>query len=202
MDEFITLTEYNWAFWVAGLFAIAEFLRWLFTNLDFFFKIISKVLKLFGIKITIKTRGTIEREKQEARLNSIEKSIAEIKDTSKHNVNMFLDHERQVVDRFTDIKDEIVSELNKLHAKVDSQSKEIAENRKESDETDRAMLRDRLNSGMRYFSQNKDEQGRVHISLADYETLDGLFAKYFSKKGNGPFEKMYKDEFKKFIIDR
>ena len=191
MDKFIALTDYNWAFWVAGLFALLEFAKWLYSLKEFVFE-----------KIGIKTKGMLKREEYEERLKKVENAIEEIKETSKHNVNMFLDHERQVVDKFTDIKNEIVSELNKLHDKVDSQSQEIAANRKESDETDRAMLRDRLNSGMRYFSQNKDEQGRVHISLADYETLDGLFAKYFSKKGNGPFEKMYKDEFKKFIIDR
>ena len=78
----------------------------------------------------------------------------------------------------------------------------MAENKKESDRTDRAMLRDRLNSAMRYFSQKKDETGRVHISLADYETLEDLFKKYFAKNGNGAFKRMYEDEFQTFIIDR
>ena len=30
MDEWITLTETNWAFWVAGLFALLEFFKWLY----------------------------------------------------------------------------------------------------------------------------------------------------------------------------
>jgi predicted O-methyltransferase YrrM len=28
LDEFVTLTEYNWAFWVAGTYALIEFFRW------------------------------------------------------------------------------------------------------------------------------------------------------------------------------
>ena len=184
MDEFVTLTEYNWAFWVAGLFALLEFGRWVYSFKDF-------LLNSIGIK----TKLMLKREETEERLKKVELAIVEIKDTSKHNVEMFLDHEKQVVERFTGIKDEIVVELNKLHQKMDMQ---IAE----SDETDCAMLRDRLNSAMRYFSQNKDSQGRVHINMADYETLDDLFKKYFAKGGNGPFEKIYNEEFKKFIIDR
>lgn len=48
----------------------------------------------------------------------------------------------------------------------------------------------------------KDEYGNVHISLGDYEVVNDLFQKYFAKKGNGAFRKMYEDEFQKFIIDR
>lgn len=184
MDEWIVLTEYNWAFWVAGMFALFEFFRWAYGGVEW-------LCKTFGIE----TKKMREAREWQERLVKVEKAIVEIKDTSKHNVNMFLDHEQQVVAKFTDIKDEIVLELNKLHAKMDEQTKE-------NDETDCAMLRDRLNSAMRYFSQNKDAHGKVHISLGDYETLDGLFSKYFAKHGNGAFKKMYQDEFKKFIIDR
>ena len=191
MNEFINLTEYNWTFWIAGLFALIEFGKWLYSFNEFVFK-----------KIGVKTKGMLEKEEYANRLKKVETSIEEIKDASKHNVNMFLEHEKQVVDQFIIIRDEIVNELNRLHDKIDEQNEKLEKNQRENDETDCAMLRDRLNSGMRYFSQNKDEQGRVHISLADYETLDGLFKKYFAKRGNGAFKKMYEDEFKKFIIDR
>lgn len=184
MEEWQALTAYDWAFWLAGFFALMEFAKWLFSFKELVFE-----------KIGIKTKGMLKREEYERRLKKVEDAIEEIKDTSKHNVNMFLDHEKQVVDKFTDIKNEIVVELNRLHNKIDEQTRE-------SEETDCAMLRDRLNSAMRYFSQNKDEQGRTHISLADYETLDGLFNKYFAKHGNGAFKRMYEDEFEKFIIDR
>ena len=184
MDEFITLTETNWAFWVAGLFALLEFLKWLFSFKDFF-------LKTIGIK----TKGMLKREEFDNRLKNVETAIEEIKDTSKQNVEMFLNHEQLAVEQFGGIRDEIVSELNRLHEKMD-------ENQRENDETDRAVIRDRLNGAMRYFSQNKDEHGNVHISLGDYEVLNDLFQKYFAKKGNGAFKKMYEDEFQKFIIDR
>lgn len=191
MNEYIALTEYNWTFWLAGLFALAEFGKWLFSFKDFVFE-----------KIGVKTKGMLKREEYEDRLKKVENAIEEIKDTSKHNVNMFLEHEQQVVEKFIIIRDDIVSELNRLHEKIDEQNEKLEQNQMENEETDCAMLRDRLNSGMRYFSDNKDEHGKVHISLADYETMDGLFKKYFSKKGNGAFKKMYEDEFKKFIIDR
>ena len=183
MEEWGVLTEYNWTFWVAGLFALLEFGRWVYSTKEFIFE-----------KIGIKTKGMLKREEYEKRLKKVEDAIVEIKDTSKHNVNMFLDHEQQVVSKFTAIKDEIVLELSKMHEKMDEQARE-------SDKTDRAMLRDRLNSAMRYFSQNKDEQGRVHISMGDYETLDGLFQEYFKKHGNGAYKKEYA-AFNGFIIDR
>lgn len=184
MDEFKALTEHNWTYWLAGLFALLEFGRWVFSFKEFVFE-----------KIGIKTKGMIKREEYDKRLKKVEKAIEEIKETSQYNVDMFLDHEKQVVEQFIGIRNEIVSELNRLHDKMDKQTEE-------SNETDCAMLRGSLNNEMRYFGQNKDEQGRAHISLADYETLDGLFAKYFAKHGNGAFKKMYDDEFKKFIIDR
>ena len=64
------------------------------------------------------------------------------------------------------------------------------------------MLRDRISSGMKYFSKNISVDGKVHISLSDYENMNALFQEYFSKNGNGAFKKMYHDEFERFIIDR
>lgn len=190
MDEFITLTEYNWAFWVAGLFALLEFCRWLYSFKDFF-------LKTIGIK----TKGMLQREEYETRLRNVEKAIEEIKETSKHNVAMFIEHEHQVVGKFTGIKDEIVVELNKLHDKINQQQEEMEKTKKANDKTDCAMLRDRINSGMRYFKKNVDTDGNVHIAFVDYVNMDALFQEYFSHEGNGPFGKMYEEEFKHFIID-
>lgn len=184
MEEWIVLTEHNWAFWVAGMFALFEFFRWAYGGVEW-------LCKTFGIE----TKKMREAKEWQKRLTKAENDIAEIKKTSKQNVDMFLSHEKQVIDQFIDIRNDVVNELTRLHEKMDL-------NKKESDETDCAVLRDRLNSGMRYFSQNKDKYGRVHISLADYETLDGLFKKYFAKHGNGAFKRMYEEEFKTFIIDR
>ena len=191
MNEFITLTEYNWAFWVAGLFALMEFGRWLYSTKDF----------IFG-KLGIKTKGMIQREQYAKRLKQVEDSIEEIKNTSKHNVAMFIEHEHQVVGKFTGIKDEIVKELDKLHVKIDEQKEEMKKNKKANDKTERAMLRDRISSGMRYFSKNVGSDGKVHISFSDYVNMDALFQEYFEHEGNGPFERMYEDEFLHFVIDR
>ena len=191
MDKWLVLTEHNWAFWIAGLFALFEFFRWAYGGIEW-------LCKTFGIE----TKKELERQRWQERLDSTEKAIADIKDTSKHNVEMFLDHERQVVEKFTGIKDEIVAELGKLHEKLDEQQEEMNATNKANIKTDCAMLRDRIAGGMRYFSQNKCEDGHVHISFSDYENMDALFREYFAKGGNGAFKKMYESEFQQFIIDR
>ena len=191
-EELITLTEYNWTFWLAGLFALIELGKWLYSTCAEF---------VFG-KLGVKTKGMIKKEENEKRLKAVENAIEEIKNTSKHNVAMFIDHEGQVVGKFMDIKGEIVAELDKLHVKMDEQQEEMRKNKKASDKTDCAMLRDRISSGMRFFGKNVDEDGKVHISFSDYVNMDALFQEYFSKNGNGPYKKMYEDEFKAFIIDR
>ena len=191
MEKWVAITEYNWAFWVAGFFALLEFFRWAYGGVEW-------LCKTFGIE----TKNMREKRKWKERLDNTEKAIKEIKDTSKHNVEMFLDHERQVVEKFTGIKDEIVQELNRLHDKLDEQQAEMNATNKANIKTDRAMLRDRIAGGMRYFSQNKGEDGEVHISFSDYENMDALFREYFAKGGNGAFKKMYESEFQQFIIDR
>lgn len=195
MDEWIKLTEYNWAYWVAGLFALIEFAKWVI-------KAITVFNEWFFKKIGVTTKKMREKQEWENRLKSAEGAIIEIKDTSKKNVEMFINHERQVVEKFVGIRDEIVSELSRLHDKIDEQRAEMDKTNKANDKTDCAMLRDRIGSGMRYFSKNVKEDGRVHISLSDWENMNALFQEYFSKHGNGAFKKLYDEEFTHFIIDR
>lgn len=191
MNEWVSFTEYNWALWIGGLIILLELAKVFFTYKEFFFKTLG-----------IKTKGMLEKEEFNNRLQQAEDSIEEIKETSKQNVDMLMNHEQQILEQFTNIRDEVVTELNRLHDKMDEQANVIDKNNKASIKTDCAMLRDRLNSGMRYFSQFKDENGNVHIKLSDYEILDGLFKEYFAKGGNGPVKRMYEDEFLHFIIDR
>jgi len=110
---------------------------------------------------------------------------------------MFLEHEKQVVEQLVGIRNEIVSDLGKLQTKIE-------ETNRANDQTDCAMLRDRIKQGMRYFEQpqNIGADGKVHISLSDWENMNGLFQEYFTKHGNGAFKKMYDDEFIHFVIDR
>lgn len=191
MEKWINITEYNWVLWVAGCFALLEFFRWAYGGVEWLFK-------TFGIE----TKAMRQKREWQERLTDTEKAIKEIKETSKHNVEMFLDHERQVVEKFTGIKNEIITELTKLHDKIDRQKEEMNATNKANSKTDRAILRDRITSGMRYFSQHRDDEGFVHISLSDYENLESLFQQYFAKDGNGVIKKMYEDEFRHFIIDR
>lgn len=156
------------------------------------------VFKTFGLE----TKGMRRKREWEERLTNTEKAIVEIKEASDRNVALFLAHEKAVVEKFSGIRDEIVAEIAKLHDKIDAQKEEMDATNKANVKTDRAMLRDRIASGMRHFSQNRDADGRVHISLSDYENLDNLFQQYFAKGGNGTFEKMYKDEFQHFVIDQ
>lgn len=190
-DALINITEHNWAFWLAGGFALFEFFKQSYGCVEW-------LCKTFGIE----TKSMRQKREWHERLSNTENAIKDIKETSKRNVEMFLDHERQVVEKFTGIKDEIIVELNKLHEKIDEQQEEMATTNKANMKTDRAMLRDRIAGGMRYFSQRKDDDGNVHISFSDYENMDALFREYFAKGGNGAFKKMYEDEFRQFIIDR
>lgn len=187
----MVLTEYNWAFVVAGLFALFEFFKWAVTGLEW-------ICKKFGIE----TKGMRQKREWNDRLTKTERDIEQIKANSDRNVDMFLDHERQVVDKFMDIKAEIVRELNKLHDKIDDQRAQMDATNEANDKTDCAILRDRITGGMRFFSQNRDEEGNVHISFTDHENMEALFQEYFAKHGNGTTHQMYENEFKYFIIDR
>ena len=191
MKEWLALTEYNWTLWIAGLFALLEVTRWLLTYKDWFFKTIG-----------VKTKGMIEKEEFNSRLQQAEDSIEEIKETSKQNVSMLMSHEEQILDQFKTIRAEVIKELGRLNDKMDEQANIIEKNNEASIKTDCAVIKDRLNGGMRYFSQNKDENGNVHIKWSDYEILDDLFKEYFAKGGNGPIKRMYEEEFLHFIIDR
>ena len=191
MKEWLALTEYDWALWVGGLILLAEFAKVFYTYKDLIFN-----------KLGIKTKGMIEKEEFNKRLKQAEDSIEEIKETSKQNVSMLISHEEQILDQFKTIRDEVIKELGRLNDKMDEQANIIDKNNKASIKTDCAVIKDRLNGGMRYFSQNKDENGNVHIKLNDYEILDDLFKEYLDKGGNGPVKRMYEEEFLHFVIDR
>lgn len=176
--------DFDFMYWVAGFFALLELFKWIYTTKDFW-------LKALGFK----TKGMLKREEYETRLKNVEDSIAEIKNTSKNNVNMFLDHEKQVVDK-------IIDELNKLHDKLDRQQAEMMESDEKKRKTERVILRNAIADAMRQVGQNVGPDGKIHIRLSDYENLDELFEEYFDHLGNGAFKRMYEDEFSHVIIDR
>lgn len=190
MDEWIKLTEYNWTLWLAGLFVLIEFLKWIYTSGEW---IISK----FGVE-TKRMRNQKENRK---RLLNAENDIKEIKETSERNVNNFLEHEQLMSDNFIDVKNEIIREIGKLNEKIDNQREHLEEIDRDGKHRDMALMRDRLIQGLRYFSQKKDTDGSVLISMTDYENLDELFNEYFKCGGNGVCHSLYENEFKKFKID-
>lgn len=183
MEEFKTLTEYNWLYWLAGLIILLNCIKWGVTLFEWFIG-----------KLGIETKRTRREKSVEDRLGAVESAVKKLEANAKNNVDDFMRQKQEVVDGISKLKDEIIEEFAKLHNKIDEQ-------KKENDETDRVMLRDRIAGGMRYFSQNKDEDGNVHISFADYTNMDALFERYFAKDGNGPFEEEYK-VFKTFKRDR
>jgi len=191
MEELLDLLKQNWMAVLIGIVGLFACFQKVVTGIEWLFK-------TFGLE----TKGMRRKREWEERLANTEKAIKEIKEASNRNVALFLEHEQAVVGKFTGIKDEIVAELVKLHDKIDKQKGEMDDINKANIKTDRAMLRDRIASGMRYFSQNVGEDGKVHISLSDYENLDELFTRYFARGGNGTFKKMYKDEFQHFVIDQ
>ena len=88
-----------------------------------------------------------------------------------------------------------------LIQKLDEQHERMIEIDQAGQKRDRALLRDRIIGGMRYFGQNVDADGHVHIGIKDHENLEGMFQAYFSCGGNGNIRKLYTNEFKAWIID-
>lgn len=188
-DKLINL-EIDWILWIAGFFALLEFGKWAWTLGEWF-------MSKFGIE----TKHMRSQKELRNKLLNAEKDIAEIRETSIQNVNTFLEHEKLMSENFVVVKEEIVKEISKLHDKIDEQRDHLEEIDADGKRRDAAILRDRLIQGLRYFSQQKDENGFVHISMTDYENLNEMFTEYFECNGNGVCHSLYENEFKKFKID-
>ena len=117
LKEVIGTSPRDWVLWIAGLFALFELFRWLYTFLEW-------LVTKFGFE----TKKTLEIKEWNKRLSKAETDIDEIKKNSDRNVAMFLEHEQAVVGKFTGIRDELVStfvgELKKLRDRMDEQQAE------------------------------------------------------------------------------
>ena len=89
-----------------------------------------------------------------------------------------------------------------LDKKIDEQKDKLVIIDIEGKKRDCALLRDRIIGGLRYFGQNKDKEGNVHISVTDHENMTHLFEEYFGCNGNGTVKLMYENEFQHWIIDK
>lgn len=88
-----------------------------------------------------------------------------------------------------------------LDKKIDEQKERITKIDEDGKKRDCAILRDRILGGMRFFCKNVDENGVVHINMADYENMSHLFEEYFKCGGNGSVKHLFDMEFSKFKID-
>lgn len=88
-----------------------------------------------------------------------------------------------------------------LDKKIDDQKERITKIDEDGKKRDCALMRDRILGGMRYFCKNVDENGVVHISMADHENMSHLFEEYFKCGGNGSVKHLFDMEFSKFKID-
>lgn len=114
------------------------------------------------------------------------------------------DNQKQIsdiVDKIEDLANLMNRQYLHLEKRLDEQKILIDSLDSTGTKRDQALLRDRILSGIRYFSQNKDLNGRVHIELHDYENMDSLFTEYFLSGGNGAVHKIYENEFKNWEID-
>jgi len=194
MDKLEALKDFSIGYWIAGGFAILECIKWMWTLVE------------WGIaKLGIETKHMRQKREVNERLKKAEQDIVEIKETAKANVTMFLDHEKKVIDSFVEIKDEVVKQLHGLNTKFDEQKEQLEEKLEDIDQDgkrrDAAIFRDRILSGLRYFGTNKDENGNVHISMTDFESMSHLFEEYKNAGGNGLVKHLKETEFDKYIVD-
>ena len=187
----ITLTEANAFYWIAGMFALLELFRWLWTLGQWF-------ASQFGMETkTMKA----QRENRE-RLVNAENDIKEIRETAKHNVETFLEHERVMNDNFIAIKDELLEGMEKLHNKIDEHGERLEDIDADGKRRDCSIFRDRIIQSTRYFNQQRSEDGFVYLSISDFENLQNLFAEYFAADGNGVVHQIYEQDFlKTFKVD-
>lgn len=123
---------------------------------------------------------------REEEVSTIDKNTSEIKNLSKsiEDLGNLLNKQYQHLDR-----------------KIDEQKERLDIIDADGKRRDCSVLRDRLLSGLRYFSQNKDKNGNIHISMTDYENMSKMFEEYEKAGGNGLVKHLKESEFDKFIVD-
>lgn len=170
MKEWINLTEYNWAYWVAGFFALLNFTKYL---VELGIKVYQLLRALLFKKLGIETKKMRETRKWKERVQTAEEAIIEIKETSKQNVEMFISHETQVIEKFVDMRNEIVSELSNLQKKLDKQREEIEVVKKEFEVKNandwRWDILDFFNSSRNGRPHHKEEWDHVIEQVKTYE---------------------------------
>lgn len=165
MEEFMPWVKENLGFWLVGLYAISESLKKLTSNIEYF----DKWFKKRGVT----TKRMREREKERERLRNTEKAIEEIKETSKNNVAMFLEHEKQTIDKIEIFKNEIVEKMAEMNDNVGNIKAEVKEVKREFEEKNaddwRWDILDFFNSSINNRKHYKEEWEHVINQLKKYE---------------------------------
>ena len=174
MEEIISFVSKGYT--IVDVLAIISFLVVLVIGIERFFKWCGKhLINYYNRKKGIEDKNNI--------IKTHSKEIAEI------------------AEQITTMISEINEKHNLLIEKIDIQEKKLNDIDNAGKQRDRALLRDRIIGGMRYFSQNVDDNGNVHISLTDHENMSNLFEEYFACEGNGTIKQMYEKEFLNWIIN-
>ena len=203
MNEWNTFTAFDLSYVAAAIFAGLECIKWGANSWDVIYaKCISKIISKFGI--TVETKRMRKRRENEERLANAEKMIGEIQKDSEKTSKMLLDYEQKMENTLKSITTELSQQLNSLNYKIDQQRLQLdarlGEIDAEGKARDCAVLRDRILSAMRYFEQQKDANGEVHISVADFENMNHLFEEYEAAGGNGTIKHLKETEFLKYKI--
>jgi hypothetical protein len=116
-----------------------------------------------------------------------------------------IDKNTAAIEGLTKHIEELGNLVNKQYAhldkKIDEQKEHLEEIDRDGKRRDVTLMRDRILAGVRYFNQNRDEEGIVHISLTDFENMDSMIQEYFKAGGNGAVKHIYDLEFSKYKID-
>ena len=120
----------------------------------------------------------IEREKAKERLDYFEKSIGEIKETSKNNVEMFLEHEEDVLGKIGEFKNEIVDKVAEMNDNVRNIKAELTGVKREFEGKNaddwRWDILDFFNSSINGRRHYKEEWYHVIDQLKKYENVKSI----------------------------
>ena len=168
MDEFIKLTEYNWAFWVAGLFALFEFFKWVWSAGEW---IVSK----FGIETKVMKR---RREEHELLLKTSEGLLELQKKHDKDN-NECLRHDDEIRIDLKKLTDMFVDkEINDYRWEIINFATKVTEKKPCNADSYRHCLRT-YEKYEKLLEDNGLENGEVEISM------DIIRESYADKLKNG-----------------
>lgn len=124
---------------------------------------------------------------REEEVSTIDKNTSEIKNLSKS---------------IEDLGNLLNKQYQHLDKKIDEQKERLDIIDRDGKRRDVTLMRDRIIQSHRYFSQQRDDEGIVYMSISDFENLQNLFVEYIEAGGNGVVHQIYEQDFlKHFRVD-